>query len=80
MPLPQPPKRDSTRFDDWMFLLWKSLETLSAAASSSGFGAANTAAAAVTLADGYSLYVPELYEIGASGSLTIGTDSYFEIG
>lgn len=80
MAIQQPPPRDSKRFDDWMFLLWKQLGTIEAAASAAGFGTNSTASGAVTLAAGYSAYIPQQYEIGAAGSLEIGAGSYFEIG
>jgi hypothetical protein len=77
--LPQPPRSASARFDDWLFVLWKSVSGANNATNSPAQGA-STITGSQTLNPGNGAYVPGEMEIAAQATYEIGLGSTLEIG
>lgn len=81
MSLPQPPKRDDSRFDDWMFGLWKQ-QIGSPAGATRAFPGQNrgTSNGNTSLGAGFTAYIPHQFEIASGDSVILEANSVLEIG
>ena len=81
MSLPQPPKRDDPRIDDWLFKLWRE-QTGSPTGAARAFPGANRATSNgnTSISAGYTAYIPHQFEIASGDSVILEAGSVLEIG